>query len=260
MPLSPKPLRSALAADAHGGAAAFDENNPHHEAHHEHVIISAFTNRIVLAILLFFTLATIGAANFEVWIEHTFDVNLPTWLNVFVCLSIATIKAVLVVLYFMQLRFDNPINSVIFCFSLFAFALFLGFTAIDLGNRGKIYEFKSHEIVPGGAGETKLTVIGDLQPGRTAAVESLTTYRARQRIEQLTVQFTTAGDPADVAKQKALAEYSRELAEAIHHRHGGHAAVHSDQSTGDFSRPRSGSTPGLFDAKTPQAAPAQGGH
>ena len=266
MPIANNPLRSAHAADAHGAHgsggdnASFDEINPHHEPHAEHVIVSPFTNRVVLAILLFFTFATVGAANFESWIQDTFHILLPTWLNVFIALSIATIKAILVVMYFMQLRFDNLINSVIFCFSLFAFSLFLGFTAIDLGNRGKLYEFKEHEIVAGGAGESNKTVAGDLQNGRNALSESITAFRARQRMEALTAQFVAAGDPADVAKQKAQVEYSRELAEAIHHRHGSHATPTIDQSSGDTSRPRSGTTPGLYDAKDPAAQPAHGGH
>ncbi len=262
MPIANNPLRSAHAADAHGAHgdnASFDEINPHHEPHAEHVIVSAFTNRVVLAILLFFTFATVGAANFESWIQDTFHILLPTWLNVFIALSIATIKAILVVLYFMQLRFDNLINSVIFCFSLFAFSLFLGFTAIDLGNRGKVYDFKQHEIVAGGAGESGKTVLGDLQNGRSAGSESITAFRARQRLEALTAQFVAAGDPADVAKQKAQVEYSRELAEAVHHRHTKHADHSVNQSTADTSRPRSGTTPGLFDAKDPEADSAAPG-
>ncbi len=264
MPIANNPLRSAHAADAHGATgdqAAFDEVNPHHEPHAEHVIVSPFTNRVVLAVLLFFTFATVGAANFESWIQDTFHILLPTWLNVFIALSIATVKAILVVLYFMQLRFDNPINSVVFCFSLFAFSLFLGFTAIDLGNRGKIYEFKEHEIIAGGAGESGVTVAGDLQNGRQSGAESITAFRARQRMEALTVQFVAAGDPVDVAKQKAQVEYSRELAEAIHHRHSSHATHTIDRSTGGASRPRSGTTPGLYDAKDPASEPAShGGH
>lgn len=259
MPIANNPLRSAHAADAHGAhgdQSAFDEINPHHEPHAEHVIVSPFTNRVVLAILLVFTFATVGAANFESWIQDTFHILLPTWLNVFIALSIATIKAILVVLYFMQLRFDNLINSLIFCFSLFAFSLFLGFTAIDLGNRSKIYDFKAHEIIAGGAGESNKTVAGDLQTGRNAGAESITAFRARQRMEALAAQFVAAGDPADVAKQKAQVEYARELAEAIHHRHGSHAAPTVDRSTGGASRPRSGTTPGLYDAKDPAADPA----
>ena len=264
MPIANNPLRSAHAADAHGAhgdIASFDEVNPHHEPHAEHVIVSAFTNRVVLAILLFFTFATVGAANFESWIQDTFHILLPTWLNVFIALSIATVKAILVVLYFMQLRFDNLINSVVFCFSLFAFSLFLGFTAIDLGNRGKLYEFKEHEIVAGGAGESNKTVAGDLQEGRKTSSESITAFRARQRMEELAAKFVAAGDPADVAKQKAQVEYSRELAEAVHHRHSSHGDHSEDQSTAGTSRPRSGTTPGLFDAKDPAAEPAtHGGH
>ena len=249
MALLSGPLNSAHAIDAHGGV---DNANPHGEHAHKHVIISTFTNRVVLGILLVFTILTIGAANFEAWFQDYFHIILPHWVNVFVCLSIATVKGVLVLLFFMQLRYDNPINTIIFVFSLFAFALFLGFTAIDLGNRDKIYEYKKGEILVGGGGEIKQTVLGDLQAGRTST-ESIIQYRRRLRLEAIAKDYVAKGDTPDVAKQKAAVEFARLEAEAIHHRRG-HGEEAEVVSTGNTSRPRAGTTSGLYDAKAPSEA------
>ncbi|MBU6412181.1 MAG: cytochrome C oxidase subunit IV family protein [Planctomycetes bacterium] len=232
-----QPLRSAHAADAHGHApGGFDETNPHgtaagHHAH-KHVIVSAFTNRVVLAVLLTFTALTVGLANAEVWIQQYFDIHFPTWVNVSVAMSIATVKAALVVMYFMQLRYDNPINTVIFLFSLFAFALFLGFTTIDLDNRGKVYAYKGGEVQVGG--------------NRIVGAKTLDKPIVQQRREEF-LKSVLAGDQAKFDAMKA---------ELFHHRQNYHPRVEHSVSTSGTSRPRGGTTPGLFEAK----APADDGH
>ena len=48
-----------------------------------------------------------------------------------VVLVIATLKAALVVAYFMHLRYDKPLNALAFLFSLLFVALFLGLTLMD---------------------------------------------------------------------------------------------------------------------------------
>ena len=121
-----------------------------HDAHKGHVIISGFTLVAVLTVLLFFTILTVFASRGEVWIAETFEIGIPQWVNVAIAMSIAVIKASLVCMYFMQLKYDNKLNTVIFLFCLFAAALFLGLTAIDLGQRDTIYDWKSGSIVPGG--------------------------------------------------------------------------------------------------------------
>jgi cytochrome c oxidase subunit IV len=52
-------------------------------------------------------------------------------LEIWISMGIATIKASLVAAYFMHLRYDNPMNAVIFIFGLFFVALFLGFILLD---------------------------------------------------------------------------------------------------------------------------------
>src|SRR6185295_5729046 len=80
------------------------------EHHHGHVIVPASTLMAVLILLLFFTLLTVGASQAEEIIATTFHVIIPAWVNVCVALSIAVVKTTLVVLFFMQLKYDNPTN------------------------------------------------------------------------------------------------------------------------------------------------------
>lgn len=117
---------------------------------HGHVIVSLFTLRFVLAALLICTLATSGAAWAESLIASTFHVEIPQWINVAVALSIAVLKTTLVVMFFMQLKYDNPMNTVIFVFTVLTVFSFLGFTGLDLGNRGTIDRFKAQYVYPGG--------------------------------------------------------------------------------------------------------------
>ena len=91
--------------DAHGDA-------PH--AVPPRVLITVFVALVALTILtVFATLYPTG--NFEIWIS----------------LGIATVKASLVAAYFMHLRYDNPLNALIFIFALFFVALFVGLCLMD---------------------------------------------------------------------------------------------------------------------------------
>lgn len=119
-------------------------------SHHGHTIVPLRILVGVLAALMVFTLLTVFAAKAEEWFAGTFNVVIPQWINVFVALSIATVKSVLVFAYFMQLRYDNPTNTVVLFFTLIVLTFFLGFTMLDLGNRGILYEYKGRHITDGG--------------------------------------------------------------------------------------------------------------
>lgn len=136
-------------------AKQFDPTDPHgfHEGHHEgHVILSIPLLLGVLIALLAFTILTVFAAQAELWVAHTFDIKIPQWVNVIVAMSIATVKATLVAMFFMQLKYDSPLNSIVFCFCLFGVALFLGFASLDLYSRDAIYSWKKGHVVEGGTG------------------------------------------------------------------------------------------------------------
>ena len=63
-----------------------------------------------------------------------------------VSLIIATIKASLVILFFMHMIHDKPLNAIIFIGSFIFVALFLGFTLMDAAAYRDTIEFK--QIAP----------------------------------------------------------------------------------------------------------------
>jgi cytochrome c oxidase subunit IV len=52
-------------------------------------------------------------------------------LNLGIALAIATTKAALVVLYFMHMRYDRPMNAIVFITALLFFALFVSIALLD---------------------------------------------------------------------------------------------------------------------------------
>jgi len=126
--------------------------DPHGAVHHEHVILPVTTLLGVLIVLLFFTVLTVAASRAEVFIADALDITIPQWVNVSVAMSIACIKALFVALFFMQLKYDNKLNSVVAATCLGALALFLGFSALDLRTRGALNEWESMPIQAGGMG------------------------------------------------------------------------------------------------------------
>lgn len=211
---------------------------------HGHVIMSVFTLRTVLAVLLTFTVTTIFFAQGEKWIEATFDVTMPRWMNVVVAMSIATIKSVIVAAFFMQLKYDNPINTAIFMFCLLALGLFMGFTALDLGLRDQVYTFKAGEIRQGGLG-------GITRP------EIVNGERVKEQIPLPMYEYAAKQLEEEVGKEK-YDEMRRTFLEQA--RHGPQPRPKPANSTPDQSRPRSGPTPGLFELVPPQPADAHGAH
>lgn len=215
--------------------AALDPMDPHgvHEHEHGHVVVDWKVLVGVLIALLFFTFLTTTAANIEKWIAVEFDVVIPTWVNVFVAMSIAVVKASLVCLFFMQLFYDKFLNSVILMFCLLALALFLGLSALDLSGRGRVNEFIATPIELGGNGasaglqsafdEVPVVITG----GKPLAVAAKEAYIEKHGLE-------------------AWEEHAREL-DAEH----GHHEKAPEISSPNRSIPRTGLTPGLFDEHAP---------
>lgn len=90
-----------------------------HEEAHPHVVPAAILLRVWGA-LLFLTVVTVAVT----W------VNLGP-LSVPVALGIATVKAILVALFFMHLKYDRPFNAVVLVSSIFFVILFLGLALLD---------------------------------------------------------------------------------------------------------------------------------
>ena len=79
--------------------------------------------RVLVAVwvaLVVLTIATVKAVDF----------NLGS-LNIWIALGIATVKASLVALYFMHLRYDKPFNAVILVSALVFLALFVTLAMMD---------------------------------------------------------------------------------------------------------------------------------
>lgn len=155
---------------SHAAPHEFDPNDPHHaQGEHGHVILSWQLLVGVLGALLFLTALTVFTAQAEKWVMVTWGITLPTWVNLVGAMSIATVKALLVAAFFMQLKYDKPINSITMVACLICVWLFLMFTMIDLGNRGKIEDFKAGPVTAGGTGKDLGNALAPGVPGVMSA-------------------------------------------------------------------------------------------
>ena len=88
---------------------------------HKHIMPFSLLAKIWLALLIL-TGVTVGAASFDFG-----------YLNVLVAMGVASTKALLVVLFFMHLKYDKIFHTVVFLSAILAAALFVGFTLMDSG-------------------------------------------------------------------------------------------------------------------------------
>lgn len=117
-----------------------------HDAHDEHHGISHVASTKVLlgtgGSLLMLTIVTVLATKVD------FGANI----NLAIAMLIAVMKATLVVLFFMHLKYDKVFHSVIFMSALLAAALFVGFTLMDSGQyqRSNIWDINNPPAAPDG--------------------------------------------------------------------------------------------------------------
>ena len=72
--------------------------------------------------------------------------------NIYIALGIAVVKASLVALFFMHLRWDRPFNAFIFVASISFVALFISFALTDtLEYRQQVKEYRTVELKGGDA-------------------------------------------------------------------------------------------------------------
>jgi cytochrome c oxidase subunit IV len=105
----------------HGGDVHEHPDHPeeHHHAHHH---VSSITQLVtVFAVLLFLTVLTVSVS---------VQINLG-YLALAVAIAVATVKAALVMAFFMHLRYDRPFNAVLFVGSFLFLGLFLFFALVD---------------------------------------------------------------------------------------------------------------------------------
>ena len=98
---------------------AHNHHDPHSFAHPAPV-------KLLLAVffaLIFLTIATVVTAG-----------QIPKPFGIWVAMTIATIKAALVMLFFMHMFWDKKFNILVFLSSLLFVALFIGMTLMDTGH------------------------------------------------------------------------------------------------------------------------------
>lgn len=67
-------------------------------------------------------------------------------LNVPIAITIAGAKATLVVLFFMALKYDNPVNALTFTIGIIMVVVFIAFTMFDTAFRGDLGNVSSQTI------------------------------------------------------------------------------------------------------------------
>ena len=104
-------------------------------AEHEHDHGGTAVYAKTLIGLLILTAITVAAASFD------FGQG-----NVVIALVIATIKASLVVLFFMHLRWDKPVNAIIAMAGFLFLGIFLMFCLIDFDSRNNYLPSNLHPV------------------------------------------------------------------------------------------------------------------
>ncbi len=100
-------------------------DHDHHDDH-DHGLSHVATRKVLLGTwiaLMFLTIITVSATKIDLG---------PSY-NLAVAMAIAAVKATLVILYFMHLRYDKLFHSVLVVGGILAAALFVGFTMMDSG-------------------------------------------------------------------------------------------------------------------------------
>ena len=74
----------------------------------------------VFGALIVLTAVTVGATNVDLGAA-----------NLWVAIGIAAVKAILVAMYFMHLRYDHPFNAIVFVASVVFLVIFIGLAMLD---------------------------------------------------------------------------------------------------------------------------------
>ena len=102
-----------------------NDTHSHGEGGHGHHVVPAKVYFGVFGALLILTVVTVAVSRVDLG---------PA--NMLVAMLVATVKASLVCMFFMQLKYDERLNTIIFVFGLIFVALFFLFTMLDVFSRG----------------------------------------------------------------------------------------------------------------------------
>jgi cytochrome c oxidase subunit IV len=92
--------------------------------HHAHVVVSPKVYAVIFGLLLVFTAITVGASYLELGV-----------FNAIVALAIAVIKAVLVILFFMHVRYSSKLTMLTVGAGFFTFIVLITMTMTDYISR-----------------------------------------------------------------------------------------------------------------------------
>lgn len=239
----------------------WDPDDPHGimgDHAHGHPVVGWRTQLAVLLILLFFTFTTVLFYNAEQWVESAFQIHLPWWVNVVGAMSIATVKAVLVCMFFMQLKYDKALNTFAMLFCLFCVALFLTFSMIDLETRDRVVAWKGEEVASGGTGVGLDTPAIDdtfsmrLSPHINTGGTSLVEFRRAQHLEAKGTEEAFWDEHYHHHPEHRHSLDEANYFEALGYGH------HDELPDANRSWSRTGLTEGLFDAVDPNASHGHG--
>jgi cytochrome c oxidase subunit 4 len=126
--------RIIAGADSAAGASGVSQTHAH--AHHVHVVPLPVLFGVFAALILL-TVLTVAVTYVDLGA-----------LNIWIALLVAAVKAAMVGLYFMHLRYDSPFNGIILTISLLFVAIFIIFAL------GDVQEYQHYLLPPAGSNLT----------------------------------------------------------------------------------------------------------
>src|SRR4051812_20372160 len=128
-------------SDAHASAsAAHDAHDAH--GHDDDGAVHVHVSSVKFYVGIFMTLVCLTLLTVGVSYIHLGPLNLA------VAIVIASIKAALVVMFFMHLKYDTKFNALIFVCSLMFIGVFFAYTFNDTGHRGVVDEANGTQVLP----------------------------------------------------------------------------------------------------------------
>ena len=115
--------------------------DPADHGHHGHHILPADLLLKVFGALIFLTLLTVALG----LMERSGTIHLGA-LSVPVALGIAGVKATLVAMFFMALKYDNKVNALAFSLSIVFLVVFFVFTFLDTGFRDTFDDWSATQV------------------------------------------------------------------------------------------------------------------
>lgn len=122
-------------SDKHTAAAVHGEAHEHHGIAHTATVKVLLTTWIALMVLTFIT---VGATKIDLGSNY----------NLALAMAIAVVKATLVVLFFMHLRYDKLFHSIVIVGGILAGCLFVGFALMDSGQYQQTILWDIHNPPP----------------------------------------------------------------------------------------------------------------